>query len=273
MVNTKSHLGWCAVAMLTVAMACSDGSADVVLPVQPAEYSSGHADIGLAYDGQNLTVNWNFGQFAILDGAQAGGGSDGRRVAPSDAYARVPDSTKRDSKPNGFDFTGWNLNDPPAIWELPFSNQLGVPFLGLATELNPNDWEGPSTWTLVEASMPDDGQFSLWNPAELPDFRFSTLAGFNVENSFDLGFGGHEHVVWGFSQAGVYDITLQVDATHREHGAKTAVGTFKFVVGDATAVPEAGTVTLLALGSLGLIVGGWHQRRRRSVAKGEAAAA
>ena len=259
---------------------CRPVAADVVVPVEPIEYTAGHADIAVVYEGGQLGLQWSFGGDAILDGVQTG---QNVTMGSRAAYVRAADdgfpTTRSDfeSFPAGFGFTGLTPGEPGSIWILPQGNTAGLPFLGLNTEdfLVPSDWSGGIEWAMTAAKMPAGGDFSVWQTDGFgaPMVMLATADGIDENDRFTMGLGGHDHANWGFTKEGVYDITFEVSGNHVSDGLQTGSASFLFVVGSATAVPEAGTVTLLALGSLGLIVGGWHQRRRRSVAKGEAVAA
>ena len=246
--------------LLCLAPVAPKASAEIV------EYSSGHADIGVAYEDGELHPHWHFGSNAVLDGNVSGSDME---FEPGEAYVRVPDTARIDyaSAPNGLEFTGLTPGEEGSIWFLPENPTPGLPRPGLAAEegFNSPDWEGDITWALTSASRPDGGQVSLWKPDALggpPNVFFASADGLDSNDEFSFGIGTHDHFAWGFTEEGVYDLTLSVSGTHLTDGFRTSSGTFKFVVGPS-AVPEAGTATLLALGSLGLVVGGLHQRRRR----------
>ena len=252
-------------------------TADVVVPTQPREYSAGHADLGVVYEGGNLGIRWFFGQDAVLDGKETQANLE---LDSREAFVRVgPDEFVRQEQTLGptWSFTGLTPDVPGYLSVLPANIPKGqegaVPHLGFSTGgLFAADWKnGQIEWAMTAAKMPPGGEFSMWVTSS--DVRFATSDGINDGDRFSFSVGGHDHFNLGFTETGVYDITLTVSGEHADDGLQTGSASFLFVVGDATAVPEAGTVTLLALGSLGLIVGGWHQRRRRSVTKGEAVAA
>lgn len=241
--------------LLWLAPVLPNASADIV------EYSAGHADIGVEYEAGSgeLEPHWHFGTSAVLN---EDSGND-IEYEPGGAYARVPDASKL-SRPSGaqWDFTGAGAGDD--IWLLSQNNIAGQPFLGFAAEEvgAASDWTGDISWALDSVSGPSGAHFSVWQSS------FSTTPLMSTADpasnpGFTTSIGGHGHFNLGFTEEGVYDVTWTASGTHNTDGFVSGTGTFKFVVGSATAVPEAGTASLLALGSLGLLVGGFHQRRRR----------
>jgi len=223
------------------------------------EYSAGHADIGLAYENGELELHWHFGANAVLDGAVIGG--TGAEFAPNEAYARVLDSAMS-TAPVNLPFLGIVTGDP--VWILPQGEIGGLPFLGIATEeLDPEI--GPSLFSGVTLNMTDfsgPGQFALYqtNQFGVPVVYFDTLNGIGPEDTLSLGIGTHDHFNWGFTQEGVYDVTLTATANRIGGGFETDTGTFKFVVGTFTAVPEPSSAALLCLGATVTMCG---VRRRR----------
>ena len=246
-------------------------AADVVVP---REYTAGHADIAVVYEGGELGLQWSFGVNAILDGKTL---TEPLTLGSREAYARAADESiiSWESLPDRFEFTGLTPGQPGSLWVLPQGTQPpGLPHLGLnwLQYTEPSDWDGGFEWALTAAKMPAGGEFSLWQTGVQGDTVLASTAD-GIDHGDRFVTGSHDHANWGFTKEGVYDIEFEVSGTHGTDGFRTGSASFLFAVGSATAIPEAGTVTLLALGSLGLIVGGWHQRRRRSVTKGEAVAA
>lgn len=228
------------------------------------EYTAGHADIGVAYEGGQLELHYHFGDGVTLLDHFTGQPfvTSENEFAPSDVVVRVADSVKstHESVPPGFEFTG--VRPGGNLWILPTADVPGVARPGIATnELKPGDWSTPITWTMTDMSGP--GEFSLWRSGGItPNVQFST-ADPSVINEFDFQIGGHDHFFWGFTEPGVYDIELTVTGTHVNDGVRTDTGTFRFLVGDATAVPEPGALALLGLGTLGLMGGIYSSRRKK----------
>lgn len=247
----------CSVGMLC--MLVSPVSADI-------EYSAGHGDIGLAFDvgSGELDLHYHFGTDAVLDGVS---GND-VEVNPSGAFVRVADSAMLAAQSFHSPILGVNAGDD--IWVLPQSNTgptgafaLGVPFLGWATEELSNDFTS-TTFEMTGFSGP--GDFAVFQFAGFPpDIIMQTSDGVigGPDDTWDFLVGGHDHANFGFTQAGVYDITLTAtafsDALFGPGGSVSDTETFRFVVGDLTAIPEPGSLAALAcLGTVGMLV-----RRRR----------
>jgi surface-anchored protein len=146
---------------------------------------------------------------------------------------------------------------------LPPNNTPGVPFLGIATE----DLSAPfSSATLEMTGMAGPGNFALWQQV---GFTTSVLMRSNdgIGGSGDTltipSIGSHDHYNFGFTEAGIYDITFEATAFNPDlpGGFATDTETFRFVVGDLTAIPEPSSfaaVTFFA--AAGLLV----RRRRKS---------
>lgn len=124
-----------------------------------------------------------------------------------------------------------------------------VPFVGIGLEeLEVADWAGALTLRLSGFSGP--GKFLLWtsdvfgDPAILLDSE-------DLSKTFQLAAGSHSHFNWGFSEAGIYELTFAISGAHVTEGAVNGAGTFLL------AVPEPSTALLGALGALALL------RRRR----------
>jgi len=156
-------------------------------------------------------------------------------------------------------YTGIGAGAGESYWVLPATNQVGVPFLGIATEeLSGPDWVGAITFTLGTVTSPTGaGDFSLWNfdINGLPEFFFSTNSpastpGNNVYAPAQIG---HDHFNWGFTEPGDWDIELTVAGEHVTDGPLSSTRNFTFTV-----VPEPSSALLAVLGSTVLL------RRRRS---------
>lgn len=222
------------------------------------EYTAGHADIGLVLEGPGqLYLHYHFGVgSAILDGLPATVANE--ELAPSEAYVRVPDSTI--TIPGPVDFLGTVAGEQ--AWFLPASNTSGVPFLGFATEeLDPMQFTSAG-FRLLGMTGPLGGNFALFQ---------TTLGGANVfmrtndliNPAIDFVpsiVGGHDHYFFGFTEPGIYDLEIEGYASG-PGGNLTSPGTFRFAVGDATAVPEPHSLALLTTFGIGFVS---SVRRKRS---------
>lgn len=222
------------------------------------EFSRGHGDLGVGYEGGELDPHWHFGANAVLDGSVAGAESE---YGPGEAFARVPDPAIGRPTGSQFDFLGIAAGEN--LWFLPASEDVNKPFLGFGTEeLVAADWSTPIRWTLTAASMPTAGQFGIWGQDASLNFvaPVATADGIDASDFLEINPESHLHFNLGFTELGVYDLTFDISGTHAVDGFKSSTATFKFVVGSATAVPEPGTFAILGLGAIGMA--GARYRRR-----------
>jgi surface-anchored protein len=74
--------------------------------------------------------------------------------------------------------------------------------------------------------------------------------------------GGHDHYNFGFTAAGIYDLTFTATGTLATGGVVTASDVFRFVVGDQSTAPVVPEPSALALAGLAVVTGGLVARRR-----------
>lgn len=203
-------------------------------------YTAGHADIGIGFEDDALEPHWHFHAGAVVNGVEL---PDEAEYEPGEIAAVVADSQKV-ARPGG---TEWNFLGVPAgadIWYLPQAEESGVPFLGIgAEELNPDDWNGPLTITLI--GMTGSGNFSLWANGVFgePVVFLQTADGIGAGDVVSIEAGGHSHFNWGFTAPGDYELQLQFQGTHDILGVLTGNATFAFAV-----APEPSGFVLLGLG-------------------------
>lgn len=219
------------------------------------EYQAGHSDIGVAFDGGNLHLHYHFGVGAVLDGTTLNTDAE---YDPSQAYVRVSDSTKV-TVPFNTDFLGANAGD--TVWILPQANTPGLPFVGLAAEELSSPYTA-ATYQLVGFSGP--GNFALWQTTGFgnPVVSFRTNDGLSPTDKYNLAIGGHDHANWGFTKEGIYDLTILATVTDGTN-VYTDTGTFKFAVGNVAAVPEPGSLSLMAVAAG---TAAWYRKRRQATA-------
>ncbi|WP_367873287.1 choice-of-anchor M domain-containing protein [Luteolibacter sp. Populi] len=213
-----------------------------------AYYTSGHADLGVAYE--DGAFNFHFhGEGAVIDGVEVGD----REYAASDIiiHGGVAATVVL---PEGFVLPGLGRSAGDTVWILPWNQEEGLPFLGTASEeLNPADWIGGITFTLGNVTSPSgNGEFALWRYTPFGEVAqdLSTVTG---PNSVITSTGSHDHFNWGFTEPGLWEVELTASGQHATDGLISATETFRFQI-----VPEPSTALLGGLGILGLFA-----RRRR----------
>ena len=224
------------------------------------EYASGHADIGLAYENSQLELHYHFGDGAVLDGSPLIGDLE---YGPSEAYVRVGNNARVNTI-DDVSFLGTSAGDP--VWLLPQSNTAGLPFLGIAAEELDSTFSGA---TLSLSSFSGPGEFALWQSGGIggSNILWQTNDGISSMDTLNLGIGGHDHFNYGFTAEGVYDLGIMAVGNFAAGGSTTDFGNFRFVVGNATAVPEPGSFAMLSI-TFGAAI---SFRRRRSIARSRVA--
>ncbi|MFQ3240640.1 MAG: hypothetical protein ACI9A1_000886 [Lentimonas sp.] len=227
--------------------------------VSAANYTGGHADIGVALEGgTDFHLHFHAHENAVIDGVSLL--VDEEFVAGAITIT-VPNSVST-VLGTGIPATGVDAGE--SIWILPQSNpNTGtIPFLGMGTEeLTASDWSGGITFTLGAVTSPSgSGDFSLWQSTGIGglDFYFSTAdesLSMNGNNTLIAAAGGHDHYNFGFSETGVWAVELTVSGDHTTLGALSDTQTFEFSV-----VPEPSSAALL----FGLAATGFIVRRRRA---------
>lgn len=209
--------------------------------------SSGHADIGIAYEDGAWDLHVH-----VEDpepGQEYEPGEVILEVGPAAQLAGgVPDN------PAATTFFG-AAGSP--LWILSKTEHPDLLFLGFGTEeLDADDWVGGVTLELRGVSGP--GDFFVWDVGGLGELQplMSSRDGISAGDALPLIAGSHAHFFVGFSAPGDYAIDFAARGVHGVDGAVVSdPATYQFSV-----VPEPGLGALLALGALGLLT-----FRRRSV--------
>ncbi len=198
-----------------------------------------------------------------LDSRPAGSAYDFIGTAAGGSYYHLQQAN-HESFQNYVGFAGDDLN--PSLFGAWNTHDARAPF-----DPNPN----PSNvvdnkWmqiNLVSLLGPASGHLSVWDDATSggpPTVWFSSDVGsYDPNNKFFIPTGtaaAHHHTNWGFTEAGTYQMQVDVTTTLADGTLITGgLTTYTFVVGDAVAVPEPSSI-LLTSSSLGLLAT-WRFRR------------
>ena len=151
---------------------------------------------------------------------------------------------------------------PPSEVE---ADDMNMPYIGFsAEELSAtNGWSGLVTFTMTNFRFATNsftvgtntGNFYMFEGEDI--FFNSTTT--NNFGSFEVAVGQHAHGEFGFSDAGLYEITLVASGTNNATAVSGEAATFAFDV-----VPEPSTYALLGLGAGALALLQWRKRSRQS---------
>jgi surface-anchored protein len=223
----------------------------VTLAVVPAWgqtiLSSGHADIGIAYEGGAWDLHVH-----VEDP------EPGQEFEPDEVILQVGGAAAlAGGVPDNAAATAFFGAAGSPLWILSKTEHPDLLFLGFGTEeLDADDWVGSLSLELRGVSGP--GEFFVWDVGGLGDLQplMSTRDGISAGDALPLIAGSHAHFFVGFSAPGDYEIDFAARGVHAVDGALVSDPvTYPFSV-----VPEPGVGALLALGALGLMA-----FRRRSV--------
>jgi surface-anchored protein len=148
-----------------------------------------------------------------------------------------------------------------SLWVSPSSEAeadlLGMPFIGFSAEELSAPFTGMVTFTMTGFSYTGSGTGNFFM-FEDDDLFFDSTAGPSNYGSFSVNVGQHGHGEFGFSDAGLYTITLVASGNNGEPVSGDPA-TFTFDV-----VPEPSTYALLGLGAGALALLRWRKRSRQS---------
>ena len=216
-------------------------------------YTSGHGDLGIAYAGPGeLELHHHIHLGSVVDGLPLGADDE---YQPADLIVTVANPSAPRQAGAAFDFIGVVTGQP--VWHLPQTEDISKPFYGIGSEeLDPFDWTGNLTLTLLSITAPGGGYFSLWQDDGLGgvgSVLWATSDGITGADAFNLTPGGHAHYNWSFTQPGIYQIEVKVNGVHSLDGAAEDTEFFTFHV-----APEPSRAMLMFVGMTGLML-----RRRR----------
>jgi len=230
--------------MVALQLSCGlSAHAEIVL------YDSGHGDIKVTGTPGNYSLQWDIEDVGIYQ--------------PGDVVTKVRDGVRTtfSSSPALLSLTGLTAGQPGEIWILPQVENPLYAWPGLS--LGGIGGTGTGSFRLLSVSKPIGGDFSVWTPGSLDNslnFLMTTADGINPvlsgpgpQDTITLAIGSHAHFNFGFTAAGIYDITMDVVGTRNGTAYSTPPGTFRFSVGDATAVPEPGSIVLV-IATLGILI-------------------
>lgn len=148
------------------------------------------------------------------------------------------------------------------LWVSPASevmaDEMGMPFIGFSAEGLLAPFTGPVTFTMTGFSYTGDATSPTFYMFEGEEMFFDSTAGPGSYGSFSVNAGQHGHGEFGFSDAGLYNITFQASGNNGEPiSGDPATLTFNVV-------PEPSTYALLGLGAGALALLRWRKRSRQS---------
>lgn len=220
-IHRKCSSRWAAMPGVLAGLIAGLGGSD--LRADPVVYTAGHADLSVAFVNGAFEWNYKFDFDAVLDGVE----TNAVVFKPAGSVVTVVPESAELAAPISLPFLGLGSGDP--LWLLPVNQIDDVPWVGWSTEeLVVNQWSGPISVSLEEVGGP--GDFAVWGSAAgggLTSF-LSTIEGFNP--GLDLPLGSHLHLATGFTEPGIYDVTLRATGTLAAGGTVTGLGTFRFHV-------------------------------------------
>jgi surface-anchored protein len=204
-----------------------------------------HVHLEAVYDGTTLSVQVNDTTNAVI-------------YNPSDVLLYVSAYAEH-TQPDGWNFIGAGGGN--TYWLLPQATDLNQLTVAVSAEpidpgtfdvYQPNDprISRPGEW--VKWSLRDvrgPGDVSIWQTAQAPNAWWASTVdgGRQFDPAVYVESGGHTHYNWGFSAAGIYDVTFDVSAFVNGHGLPIHSGDVSFRFGvEATDDP---TPSALGAGS------------------------
>ena len=150
-------------------------------------------------------------------------------------------------------------NNLGSLWVTPHSeaeaDEMGMPFIGFSAEELTAPFTGTITFTMTGFSYTGSGTGNFFM-FEGEDIFFNSTAGAGNYGSFTVNVGSHGHGEFGFSDAGLYNVTFVASGNNGEPVSGDAA-TVTFNV-----VPEPSTYALLGLGAGALVLLRWRRQRR-----------
>ena len=206
----------------------------------PGVYTGGHADIGVSYVDNQLVFRYALGASAIVDGSPLGAPA---HAAPGEiitqagtaAYQQItgPIAAYFPGKTHGYFFgaqssetspyLGLGADDPSLSAQSWVTAPGDEPFPRMRYRITGVNYTGP-------AANPQVLYYDVGTTGDL----FVNYNNLDPASATPLPLPIvtfiHAHPNWGFSDPGIYDITLTASAEHTTDGPMTATGVFRFEI-------------------------------------------
>ncbi len=218
---------------------------------EPAVWTSGHGDLGIAYEDGSWDLHIH-AEGAVIGGVEY----DGVEFEADEVLICVP-GFMTTSRPLGAQWDPIGVASGAPFWFLSQTEVVGAPYIGFGTEeITVGDFlNDVVTLTLTGVVSPSgDGHFSIYQTDLFgqPMFFASSFDGLDATDALTLNADDHFHANLAFSEPGLWEITFEASGEHLEDGLVSGTGTYYFKV-----VPEPATAVMM------LAVGLFAIRRRR----------
>lgn len=222
-------------------------------------YTSGHGDFGIEYEAgsSEFEPHWHLHQGAVVNGMVLSEEAEYTTLTDLIAVTSAGDAITGNLSNTGKGSLDWlGVDAGTSVFRL--GNENFEPDLGFGMEeFTEADWlDGEITIQLSNFSGPGDVAILSGTAPNFSVYASSYDMGASAfgDNSWQMGVGAHEHLVFYFSEAGDYQLTFTWTGTYIGEGAAeggtlvTGTGTFGVRV-----VPEPSSWVLVALGWGGLV--------------------
>lgn len=212
---------------------------------RPARWTSGHGDIGVAYEEGDLELHLHLEEGAVLNGNAL---TESAEPLPALVEIVVSNAAQGLSSEALEDGIGAHAGEP--VWLLPATNDPRLPFVGFGTEeLNAADWSTDVTFKVVAVESPSGlGHFSSFKSDGVGGYTFgvsTSLGGVTEADSISQPAGTHDHQFLAFTEPGLWRVTFVATATHAVDGSVESLPvTFVFDVGSSTWTDGHGDIGL-----------------------------
>lgn len=212
---------------------------------RPSRWTSGHGDIGVAYEEGDLELHLH-----LEDGAVVNGTALAESAEPLPALVEIVVSNAAEGLASEELESGLGAHSGDPIWVLPVSDDPRLPFVGFGTEeLDAADWSSNVTFKVVAVESPSGlGHFSAYKSDGLGGYTFAVsthMGGLTEDDRIVQAAGTHDHNFLAFTEPGRWLVTFVASATHAVDGVvESAPVTFIFDVGSSTWTDGHGDIGL-----------------------------